>query len=169
MDTLDHPAVTVAIDALSGADRGLTPVSVIVRDEIVAVLIDGERGRYVSFVRLEHGRWIAPSMITGSPRPNAPRADRTPNHQPLHRKSAKLFTLPNPDGTPQDESWFAVTGLAALDAVQVSVTSELDEQTAPISTDGLAFAVVRARTSEDPRIYVHTRDGRRVPAGPLAA
>ena len=61
MGALDHPAVTVAIDALSGADRALTPVSVIVRDEVVAVLIDGERGRYVSFVRLDHGRWIAPS------------------------------------------------------------------------------------------------------------
>ncbi|WP_249644543.1 hypothetical protein [Nocardia sputi] len=169
MGALDHAAVTVAIDALSGADRALTPVSVIVRDEVVAVLIDGERGRYVSFVRLDHGHWIAPSMITGSPRPDGPRAERTPNHRPLHRKSAKLFTLPNPDGTPQDESWFAVTGLAALDAVRVSVTSELDEQTTPISTDGLAFAIVRARTSEDPRVYVHTRDGRRVAAGPLVA
>ncbi|MGK8510448.1 hypothetical protein ACRS5S_21180 [Nocardia asiatica] len=167
MGALDHPAVTVAIAALSGADRALTPVSVIVREEIVAVLIDGERGRYVSFVRLDDGRWIAPSMITGSPRPDGPRAERTPNHLPLHRKSAKRFTLPKPDGTRQDESWFAVTGLAALDAVQVRVISELDERTTPISADGLAFAVVRARTSEDPRIYVHTRDGRRVAAGPL--
>ncbi|WP_280244899.1 hypothetical protein [Nocardia abscessus] len=167
MGALDHPAVTVAIDALSGADQALIPVGVIVRDEVVAVLIDGERARYVSFVRLDHGRWIAPSMITGSPRPDGPRAERTPNYLPLHRKSAKLFTLPNPDGTPRDESWFAVTGRAALDAVRVSVTSELVEQSTPISTDGLAFAIVRARTSEDSRVYVRTRDGRRVAAGPL--
>ncbi|MBF6339424.1 hypothetical protein IU450_26530 [Nocardia abscessus] len=169
MDTLDHPAVTVAIDALAGADRDLTPVRVIVRDEIVAVLVDGERGRYVSFVRFEDEGWIAPGMIIGSPRPEGPRADRTPNHLPLQRKSTKLFTLPNPDGTRRDESWFAVTGLAARDAVHVSVTSELEERIAPIGSDGLAFAVVRARTSEDPRIYVQTCDGRRVPVEPFHA
>jgi hypothetical protein len=166
---LDHPAVDVAVEALTSGvlalgDRDLRPVTAVVRDGMVAVLLYSERGLWVSFVRREDGQWVAPGMITGSPRPDGPRASHTPEYMPLQRKSTKRFALPRPDGTPQSEGWLAVTGLAALDAVSVSVTSELEESIMPIGEDGLAFTVVRARWTEEPDVYVHTSDGRRVSA-----
>jgi hypothetical protein len=164
METLDHPAVAVAVAALTVADPDPRPVAAIIRDDTVAVLVDCEQGRCAVFVQLRDGHWVAPGMIIGSTRPDKPRADRTPDYMPLHRKSTKRFAHPSADGTPQDEGWFAVTGLAAHDAVSVSVRSELDDSITPISEDGLAFAIVRARWTEEPDVYVHTSDGRRVSA-----
>ncbi|MGK8521944.1 hypothetical protein ACRS6B_10520 [Nocardia asteroides] len=69
MDTLNHPAVAVALDALVPADRDLTSVSAIVRDEIAAVVIDGERGRYIVFVHPDGNRWTTHGTTFGAPRP----------------------------------------------------------------------------------------------------
>ncbi|MGK8521945.1 hypothetical protein ACRS6B_10525 [Nocardia asteroides] len=65
--------------------------------------------------------------------------------------------------------WIAVIGRAAQDAASLSVASSLEEQITAIGAEGLAFAVVRATGSEQPRITVTTRDGQRVPAGPRGA
>lgn len=163
METLDHPAVGVAVGAMSGADNP-RPVAAIARGLTVAVLVYCDQGQCVVFVQFRDGRWVAPGMIGGSSRLDGPRANRTPDYMPLHRKSTKMFANPNADGTPQDEGWFAVTGLAALDAVSVSVCSTLEENVTPVGTDGLVFAIGRARWMEEPDVYVHTNDGRRVSA-----
>jgi hypothetical protein len=76
----------------------------------------------------------------------------------LARKGGRFHQVD--DGT----GWFAVTGLAARDAVSVSVRSELEECVTPIGEDGVAFALVRARYADEPDVHVHTSDGRRVSA-----
>lgn len=161
--TLSHPAVAVAVDLMK--DRfggGFAPVGFVARDQIAAVVLDNADARFTIFVEDLDGRWTAPSYIGGASRPSRPRKAHTSDHCPLDKFSRKRFT-PHASGEGRpDAVWFAVTGLAALDAVSVSVISELDEQTAPVDENGLAFVVVRALPDEQPRVYVHTRDGRSV-------
>lgn len=158
MDTLDHPAIAVAIGVLTRGDRDLTPVTAIVRDEIVAVLVDGEVGRWIVFVQPLNDEWVAMGITFGSPKPAQPRADRTTDYLPLARKGGRFHQVD--DGT----GWYAVIGLAARDAVSVSVRSELEESIMPISEAGVAFALVRARWREEPDVYVHTTGGQRFSA-----
>ncbi|WP_280300237.1 hypothetical protein [Nocardia abscessus] len=166
MDTLDHPAVSVAMNTLTAADQGLTPVSAVVRAEIAAVVIDGDQGRYIVFVHPDGDQWAAHGTSFGAPRPAGPRHERTPAWEPLQRLGIR-FRSATADRT--GEGWFAVIGRAAQDAVSLSVASSLEEQVAAIGADGLAFAVVRAIDSEQPCVTVTTRDGQRVTAGPRAA
>jgi hypothetical protein len=163
MDSLDHPAVSVAIDALTAADQGLTPVSAVVRAEIAAVVIDGDQGRYIVFVHSDGDQWTTRGTMFGAPRPAGLRHNHTMAWEPLERLGTR-FRSQTADRT--GEGWFAVIGRAAQDAVSLSVASTLEEHSAPI---GLAFAVIRATGSEQPRITVTTRDGQRVTARPLAA
>ncbi|WP_063043021.1 hypothetical protein [Nocardia pseudovaccinii] len=164
MHTLDHPAVTVAIDALTGADRDLVPVSAIVRDDIAAVVIDGEQGRWIVFAHPGGGQWATSGITYGAPRPTGPRADSTAPHQPLQRLSTRFRA--GADGEP---GWFAVIGQAANDAVSVSVVSTVEERTEPLDANGLAFVIVRCGAEERPPVTVNTRDGRQVVASPLVA
>ncbi|MGW4090178.1 hypothetical protein ACWEH3_10035 [Nocardia sp. NPDC004718] len=166
MDTLDHPAVVVALDALAAADRDLAPVSAVVRDDLVAVVIDGHKGRYIAFVHPDGDQWTTRGTVIGAPRPVGPRHEHTPAWEALQRRGTR-FRPETAD--PSGSGWFAVIGRAARDAVILSVTSTLDECVVPIGADGLAFAVVRALGSETPHVTVTTRDGRVVTAGPLAA
>ncbi|MEU2042545.1 hypothetical protein [Nocardia niwae] len=166
MDTPDHPVVAVALDALVAADRGLTPISAIVRDEIAAVVIDGERGRYIVFAHPDGDQWTTHGTTFGAPRPSGPRHAHTLPWEPLQRLGAR-FRSATADRT--GEGWFAVIGRAAQDAMSLSVVSCMEEQVVAIGADGLAFAVVRAIGSEQPRVTVITRDGRRFAVGPRAA
>ncbi|MEV6337129.1 hypothetical protein AB0M12_20700 [Nocardia vinacea] len=166
MDSLNHPAVTVALDALADADRDLFPVSVLVREDLVAVVIDGGRGRYIVFVHPDGDSWDTHGITFGASRPEGPREDRTSAHQPLQRYGTRFRSeSADRDGV----GWFAVIGRAAHDAESVRVVSTLEERVASIGADGLAFAVVRATGGEKPQVSVNTRDGRWVPAGPLVA
>jgi hypothetical protein len=70
------------------------------------------------------------------------------------------------DGEPEEFGWFAVTGRAAADASEVSLTSAADAATEPVCEIGLVFTLVRTRTGENPEIRVHTQDGRSVPIRP---
>ncbi|MEV0294571.1 hypothetical protein [Nocardia sp. NPDC050710] len=83
--------------------------------------------------------------------------------------STKHFTLPDDDGRPQEQGWFAVTGQAAHDAVSLHIVGELEEHRSAVHADGLVFGMVRARAGEGPHVWVNTRDGRRVHASPLMA
>ncbi|MBF6301952.1 hypothetical protein IU459_31055 [Nocardia amamiensis] len=166
MDTLDHPAVAVALDALADADRDLTAVSVVVRDDIAAVVIDGNQGRYIVFVHPDGDQWATHGTMFGAPRPSGPRNDRTSSWEPLQRLGTRFRSVTADESS---EGWFAVIGRAAHDAVSLTVSSSLEKHVAPIGADGLAFAVIRAYGSEEPHITVTTRDGRAITAGPLAA
>ncbi|MGV9680758.1 hypothetical protein ACWDSJ_36270 [Nocardia sp. NPDC003482] len=158
MDTLT-PAVAVAVDALRDADREFAPVGVIDRGGVVAVLVEGSMSRTMVFVQHRDDAWITLGSIVGSYRVDRPRATRTPDRMALSKMATKSAT--DPDGV----GWYAVTGLAAEDAESVTLTSELDQHTAPIDRRGRAFAVVRARPGERPTVTVRTRDGRTVSAG----
>ncbi|WP_067469267.1 hypothetical protein [Nocardia amamiensis] len=166
MDALDHPAVTVALDALADADRDLTPVSVVIRDDIAAVVIDGNQGRYIVFVHPDGDQWATHGTMFGAPRPSGPRNDRTSSWEPLQRLGTR-FRSANADQS--GEGWFAVIGRAAHDAVCLTVSSSLEKQVVPIAADGLAFAVIRAYGSDEPHITVTTRDGRAIAVAPIAA
>ncbi len=163
MDTLNHPAVAVALDALVAADRDLTSVSAIVRDEIAAVVVDGDQGRYIVFVHPDGDRWTTHGTTFGAPRPSGLRHAHTLAWEPLQRLAARFRSA---TADRNGVGWFAVIGRAAQDAVSLSVASSLEEQVVAIGADGLAFAVVRATGSEQPRVTVATRDGRRVTVGP---
>ncbi|WP_039804827.1 hypothetical protein [Nocardia araoensis] len=166
MGTPGHPAVDTALDALAAADRELTPVSAVVRDDLVAVVIDGDQGRYVLFAHPDGDQWTTRGTVIGAPRPVGPRHEHTPAWEALQRRGTR-FRSETAD--PSGPGWFAVIGRAARDAVILSVTSTLEKCVVPIGADGLAFAVVRAYGGETPRVTVTTRDGRVVTAGPLAA
>ncbi|ATL69690.1 hypothetical protein [Nocardia terpenica] len=162
MDTPTHPAVAVAVDALTHADQDLIPVGVIDRGDTVAVLVDGAAARFTVFVQQHDHRWTVPARtLTGSARRDRTRDPITPERRALRNMSTTYF---DPPTATEETGWFAVVGLAAEDAESVTVTSELDEHESPIHQSGLAFAVVRAHRGEHPRITVRTRDGRIAPA-----
>ncbi|GAA5047625.1 hypothetical protein [Nocardia callitridis] len=164
MLTLTHPAVAVAVDALAGADEDLTPVAAVERDDVVAVLVYGERSRTVVFVRDIDGVWTPPGIVIGSGRPNRARNEFTLAEQPIQRLTRKSHARPLPDGSPEPIGWCAVTGIAARDAVGVAVSSSLEQQAATIEEDGLVFVVLRALTDETPQVVVHLADGRAIEA-----
>ncbi|WP_040865706.1 hypothetical protein [Nocardia exalbida] len=166
MGTLDHPAVSVALDALAAVDSSLAPINVVLREEIVAVLVDGDRGRYIVFVHPDGDQWKTRGTMFGAPRPSGPRHEHTPAWEALQRLGTR-FRSATADRF--GDGWYAVIGRAAHDAVSLSVTSSLEECVVPIGADGLAFAVIRATGSETPRVTVTTRDGRAITVGPLAA
>jgi hypothetical protein len=162
--TLSHPAVVAAADAVAGFGDDFTPAGLIVRDdELAAVVLDGDRARFTVMVENHSGTWVAPAYISGTTRPTRPRDPRTTDLNPLRALARKSHGTPGPDGRRPEYGWIAVTGLAAEDAVSVTVTSGKDEQTTPVTSDGLAFALVRARLDERLRISVRTGDGRSVP------
>ncbi|WP_194836674.1 hypothetical protein [Nocardia sp. XZ_19_369] len=83
---------------------------------------------------------------------------------------------PGADGELPEFGWFAVTGYAAADALEVTLTSSVDTVTEPVGDGGLVFVLVRTRvvapsagerpSFEKPQIAVSTQDGRRVSMRP---
>ncbi|MEV4127083.1 hypothetical protein [Nocardia sp. NPDC049707] len=152
-------------------DISAAPVAVLARDEIAAVLLESHEKRFVVFVPHEGGEWVAPGMTSGTPRRvSQPRAQVT-GQVPLVGLAGRGFAVTGPDGEPEKFGWFAMTGQAAADAVEVSFTSTVDVVTEPVGESGLVFAIVRTQmierqdgllTFEKPTILVHTRDGRSV-------
>lgn len=164
--TISHPAVGAALAALAESrfPGEFAANAILLRDDAAAVVLDSAEARFVFFVENQDGIWTAPSMVTGGPVPEGPRAERTPDYRPLKRMSRKKSGHPIVDGEWPDECWFAVTGLAAEDATEIAVIVDGDEHREPIGEDGLAFAIARIRTADEPAVIVHTRDGRAVRA-----
>lgn len=153
-------------------DISAAPVAVLARDEIAAVLLESRDNRFVVFVPREGGDWVAPGMTSGTPRRMRDQQEPVTGHVPLAGLAGRGFATAGPDGEPQEFGWFAVTGQAAADAVEVSSATSVDTVSEPVGDNGLVFAVVRTRmverpngllTFEKPTILVHTRDGRSVP------
>lgn len=145
-------------------DTSTVPVAVLARDEIAAVLLDSDDHRFVVFVPYEHGDWVAPGMTSGTPRRMREQQEHRTAQEPLTGMSRRMFVAPTPHGEPETFGWFAVTGQAASDALEVTVTSSMETITEPIRENGLTFALVRIRTGEQPEIRVRTQDGRSVVA-----
>ncbi|WP_067663992.1 hypothetical protein [Nocardia miyunensis] len=159
-----HPAVAVAQSRVAELDdgfgTGFAPTAIRVIDDAVAVTMDSTKARFIIIMEDIDGEWSAPSTLVGTTRPDGPRAERTPDHLPLKQMSRKRVpTLRAPD-----QSWFAVAGLAAQDAAEVSIVVDGHEYREPIDANGTAFAIVRIREGQEPTAFVHTRDGRAVKA-----
>lgn len=131
---------------------------------VAGVVLENAQARFVVIVENREGTWTAPGTVIGSPRPERPRAAVTPDHLPLQRMNCKLSGNVDAEGNWDGDVWFAVTGLAAVDAEAVSIVVDGQEYREPIGEDGLAFAIARIRTADEPTVIVHTRDGRRVKA-----
>ena len=161
---LTHPAVEVARNALAEFAHDFTAAAVLAHDEVAGVVMDNPTARFVVIVENRSGVWTAPGCILGGPRPARLREARTPDYRPLQRLSRKHTGMLDANGNRTDHVWFAVTGLAAEDATEISVVIDGTETREPIGEDGLAFAVARVPHGCDPEVYVHTQDGRRIAA-----
>lgn len=159
-----HPAITAAQAVLAKLDPGLRPVAMVEReDSAVAILLESRDFRVIVIVERRAGEWVAPAMITGTPRRNGgARPLRTTEDRPLLRMSRKRVTHLNAQGKPRPTSWFALLGTAAADATTMTLTSTIDTHAAPISPTGVAFALVRVPSGEQPRVQLHTNLGRTV-------
>lgn len=166
--SLLHPAVAVAQERVAALDdefgTDFAPAAIRIMDNAAAVVMDSTNARFVIVVEDMDGVWTAPSMLTAAPIPEGPRAERTPDLRPLKQMSRKRSGWPVVKGQWPDQCWFAVTGLAALDATEIAVIVEGHEHREPIGADGLAFAIARIRTEQEPTVVVHTHDGRAVTA-----
>lgn len=169
---LQHPAVAIATSVAHRLDGAAAAVAVLARDEIAAVLLESPDHRLVVFIPHEDGSWVAPGMSSGSRRPaDAPQEPRT-GDVPLTGVTGRGFCGVDPAGAPLKYGWFAVTGRAAADALEISLTSSIETVTEPISKDGLSFALVRTPmvdgqpgdipTFEKPEIRIRTQDGRSI-------
>ncbi|WP_157978328.1 MULTISPECIES: hypothetical protein [Nocardia] len=161
---VEHPAVEIARQRVADFDPDLSPVAIAVRPGVAAVVLDSADKRFTVFVEDHDGEWVAPTMLTGTPRRIRERASVT-GTQPLYCVSNKWFGRPSSDGEPE-VGWFSVTGLAELDAAEVVITSVLETSTTLIGESGLAFGIVRANRDEKPVVEIRTRDGRLVPVRP---
>lgn len=164
--TLSHPAIDVALAAVADArfPGEFAATAIRLCQGAAAVVLDSDKARFVLFVEDRDGMWTAPGMIGGGPVPEGPRLERTPEDWPLKRMARKKSGHPVIDGEWPDECWFAVTGLAAEDATEIAIIVDGHEHREPIGEDGLAFAIARIRTVDEPAVVVHTRDGRAVSA-----
>ncbi|MFE6860745.1 hypothetical protein [Nocardia sp. NPDC057668] len=166
MDSVpSHPAVAAALAVLATLADDFRPLALVERgDAAVAILLESRDFRVVVIVEHRPAGWTAPAMITGTPRRPAPaRQFRTLEHRPLLRMSRKRFTPTNGGGAPASTSWFAVLGNAAADAATLTLASSIDTHTTSVTASGLAFALVRTPTREQPRIHLRTLDGRLIP------
>jgi hypothetical protein len=160
----EHPAVAVAESRVAefgdGFGTDFTPTAVRVMDDAVAVSMDSTKARFIVIMEDIDGKWSAPSTLVGTTCPEGPRPERTPDYLPLKQMSRKhVPTLRTPD-----QSWFAIAGLAAKDAVEISIVVDGREHREPIGADGTAFAIVRIHEGQEPAAFVHTSDGRAVKA-----
>ncbi|MCU1640496.1 MAG: hypothetical protein JWN03_771 [Nocardia sp.] len=160
-----HPALTAAQARLAALDQQFQPVAMIEHEEgAAAVLLESRDFRVIVIVANQDGEWVAPSIVAGTPRPTSrSRPARTAEHRPLLRMSRSRVPHADANGERADTSWSAVLGTAAADATTLTVISTIDSYTAPIASNGLAFALVRTPTGEHPLIHVHTADGRILP------
>ncbi len=157
-----HPAISVAQQRIADFEGDFTPTAIRTRDNIAAVVMDSEDARFVIIMESTDGAWKAPAIVIGSPPPAGPRAEHTPDYRPLQRLSRKRSAQLDADLEWPEYSWFAVTGLAAEDATEISIAVDGSEYREPIGDNGLAFAIARVHRDSEPEVYVHTRDGRRV-------
>lgn len=164
---LDHPAVPIAVGVVREFGA-IAPVDLLVRENMAAVLLEGEDKRFVVFVANGGGQWVAPGMTGGSPRRMREQQEPRTGQVPLTGVARRATSA----GTAGSGSWLAVTGQAAADAVAVSVATSMDSVRVPVGSNGLVFALVRgtAPTAVGDRpqfetvdLVVHTRDGRSVP------
>ncbi len=154
-----HPAVAIAMRVVHRLDTSTVPVAVLARDEIAAVLLDSDDHRLVVFVPHEHGDWVAPGMTSGTPRRMREQQEHRTGQEPLTGMSRRMFVVSTPHGDPETFGWFAVTGQAAADALEVTVTSSVETIIEPIHKNGLAFALVRIRAGEQPEIRYSRKAG----------
>lgn len=164
---LTHPAVAVAQERVAGLDAefgvDFTPAAIqTIGDNAAAVVMDSSTARFIVIAEDKGDGWTAPAMTIGSPRPDGPRAARTPDDRPLNRMSRKRSATLDDERQWPEHVWYAVTGLAAEDATEISIVVDGREHREPIAEDGLAFVVARIQRDHEPEVYVHTQDGRRV-------
>lgn len=159
-----HPAIAVAHEALGNFPGDFTVVAFLPHDNVAGVVLDSEQARVVVIVENTDGVWTAPGTIIGSPPPERPREPTTPDHLPLARMNRKRTGKVDAAGNWVGDAWYAVIGLAAEDATEISVVVDGREYREPVGDDGLAFAFARIHPDDEPVVYVHTRDGRTVRA-----
>lgn len=154
-----HPAAGMVLGALP-AER-LATVAVCERDEVVAVVVQNDSVRYVVLVEWREKEWVVPSLINGTGRP-ATRPPRPATTQDPVTLPELTFTQPGwpaPDGDRPEFAWCAVTGVAARDAREVVLTSEVDEVCTAVRSDGFVLGVVKARWHIRPEVAVRTSAG----------
>lgn len=104
-----------------------------------------------------------PDDDSGTRKPADTRREaRTDGPKALWQRRISRSGQPGPDGGPPAVGWCAVTGIAAQDAREVHIYSEVDEVVAPIREDGFVLGVLRAPWHAKPTITVRTLDGRLV-------
>ena len=157
-----HPAVACAREAIASGHE-VQLVAALVRDDVVAVVMEGEEGRYVSLVERREGAWRAPEYLAGQRVSAAPRTTYTEPYDPLPQLTCTASMWPDAAGQQPSSAWFALLAVAGLDAVTVVTSSQLDECHEPIGPEGLVLHVLRVPTGTWPEITVTTLDGRLLP------
>lgn len=162
MTTLSHPAIELALGALSGDGRAARLVAAIDRDDTVAVLVstdspfegDDREARTIVFVEDDGTQWCLPEVINVAIYQQPARENATAPGRPIDAKYTKRSGRID-----SDISWFGLSGYAAADAVAVTVISSLGADRVDVAADGLVLAAVRARKDEDPVIVIRLADG----------
>lgn len=160
-DEVPHPAVERVRRALDRDE--LTVYALAERGNVAAVVVQDDVARYVVFVERRDDEWVVPDIVGGGGQDVVTqRPSKTESSSVLHRLAIEKSGPPDAGGGPPDIAWCAVTGTAALDAVEVIVATDSDMHSTTVRPDGFVLAVVRAGWRESPSITVRTRDGRQL-------
>ena len=158
-----HPAVSSVV-TVSASSLKAAPVATLIREDAVAVVLEGDGCRYVAIAERRGDEWKAPEYLTGQGGLlTAPRGTITERYDPLPQMSTTAMAWPDSAGGRPDWVWFALTALAGHDVVDVVTSSDLDECRAAVQSDGSLLHLLRVPTGTWPEISVTTRDGRALP------
>ncbi|UGT44048.1 hypothetical protein LTV02_11965 [Nocardia yamanashiensis] len=152
-----HPALAVALAAVSEHDESARVVDSVVREDdgAAAVNVRTDDGQYVTVILRKGEQWLSPGLIIGGVIPTPERRVTNFPTMPLAQQSSDMRSSIN-----HEFVWHAVTGTAALDVVSVRVLTTLESCYPEIGNDGLVLALIRAQPGERPLVTVTTRDGR---------
>lgn len=160
---MNHPVVPLVLSRLND-DKDTRVRMVLDRGDTVAVIAENAQVRRHVIVEKINGQWAVPTFIGGhGTQPPYVRPARAGQPPMLSERQIVKSGWPQPNGSPPIAAWCVVSGVAAMDARIVIVTTSDDEQRCAVPDDGFIAVLIYAKWGETPRITVGTYNGTKEP------
>lgn len=159
---MTHPAVTLALSTLP--DQDLVVRKILERLNVIAVIAENALVSWTVIVEKIENQWETATYVAGYGRqsPNERWSDAS-SPPMLSQRQTVRSGRPQPNGSPPLASWCVISGFAARDAHNVTVTTNSDSQSCPVSDDGFVAALVYSNWDQAPRVIVKTISGQQCP------
>ncbi|MBM9465851.1 hypothetical protein [Nakamurella leprariae] len=158
----EHPAVAAVRAVLAPDGQPLSVRFFQRRGTVAAVVAETSRARYPVIVTARDGRWVVPSLVSGTSQPAVPRQPRSAVPPKLMWDCLHSSDLPDVVEQPSAAVWAVFMGQAALDGRLLTVESDLDVQSCEVGEDGFVAVLFRSSRHHRPRLRMRTASGETV-------